>query len=141
MSNLLKKIPFITFKSCFYCCHVIAEELLSSLPTDWNAIVLNGANDYITLATKSLGTSGVSEIFTYLNIQKAVYEPEYEKWANDKHSYSDYLLAVLKTWQQSNGESATLGKLVTALIQAGNQDVAEKLVQMYKEKSKENCIK
>lgn len=60
-----------------------------------------------------------------------MYEPEYEKYLNDKQSYADYLMAVLKRWQQTNGNNATLETLVNALKNSQNKDVAKSLENLY----------
>ena len=94
-------------------------------------LVLDGSNKYTVHTATSLGTSGVCELFSLLEIPKSIYEPEEKKWYLDHQLYKDYMMTVLLKWQEMNGQEATLEWLYDSLLQSGIVHIADVLAAMY----------
>ncbi|WAR01743.1 hypothetical protein MAR_008301 [Mya arenaria] len=81
----------------------------------------------IIVSTKASNEHKRNTIFVYLRIEKAVYEPEEERWLKEKQSYPEFVYMVLKTWVQRDHHPTFL-KLYDAVRKA-DIGIAEELLE------------
>lgn len=86
---------------------------------------------FIVLSATVFGERRYELFLSYLNLDKAIIEPEEEKWQKyDKITYKDYIHNVFKRWVEISGEKATLKWLCEALHKAAFYDAKKKVLDL-----------